>query len=125
MKDKLKNVVDKMGLIEASSSLGLPIKKIVDILDLQFKTFDDLEFEPFRSGVSSKIIFDNGFGASIVRHENSYGGTKGLYELAVLDKDGYLNYDTPITDDVLGYLTPEKVTEILIKIQDLKNQNYP
>lgn len=121
MKDKLQNIVDKMGLIEASSSLGLPIRKIVDILDLQFKTFEDIEFEPIHKGVKSKIMFDNGFGASVVRHENSYGGSKGLYELAVLDKEGYLNYDTPITDDVLGYLTPEKVTEILIQIQDLKN----
>lgn len=121
MKDKLQNIVDKMGLIDASSSLGLSIKKIVDKLDLKYKTFDDLEFEPFGRGVKSMIIFDNGFGASVVRHENSYGGTKGLFELAVLDKEGYLNYDTPITDDVLGYLTPENVTEILIQIQDLKS----
>lgn len=124
MKDKLQNVVDKMGLIEASSSLGLPIKKIVDILDLQFKTFDDLEFKPhpYAGGVVSRIMFDNGYGASVVSIEISYGSKKGLYELAVLDKDGKLTYDTPITDDdVVGYLSPEQVTEILIQIQDLKN----
>ena len=46
MKDKLKSVVDKLGLIEASSTLGLPIQKIIDILDLKFKTFDDIEFIP-------------------------------------------------------------------------------
>lgn len=123
MKDKLQNVVDKMGLIEASSSLGLPIKKIVDILDLQFKTFDDLEFRPhpYGEGIASQIFFDNGFGASVVSFESSYGGKKGLYELAVLDKDGKLTYDTPITDDVVGYLSPEQVTEYLFRIQDLKN----
>ena len=121
MKDKLQKIVDRMGLIDASSSLGISIKKIVDMLDLQFKTFEDIEFEPYHEGVKSKIMFNNGFGSSVVRHKNSYGGSKGLYELAVLDKDGYLNYDTPITNDVLGFLTPENVTEILIQIQDLKN----
>jgi hypothetical protein len=40
--------------------------------------------------------------------------------LAVLDNYGKLTYDTPITDDVLGYLKPEEVTDYLIQIQDLK-----
>jgi hypothetical protein len=39
--------------------------------------------------------------------------------LAVLNNDGDLTYDTPITNDVLGYLSKEDVTEILIKIQQL------
>ncbi len=122
MKDKLKSVVNKLGLIEASSTLGLPIQKIIDILDLKFKTFDDIEFKhhPLGNGIQGAITFDNGYGASVVRHEYSYGGKKGLYELAVLDKDGELTYDTPITSDVMGYLSPKDVTEILIQIQDLK-----
>jgi hypothetical protein len=66
-------------------------------------------------------MFENGYGASVVSHPMSYGGKMGLYELAVLDKNGELTYDTPITDDVIGYLTPEQVTEKLIEIQDLKN----
>ena len=123
MKDKLKSVVDKLGLIDASSTLGLPIQKIIDILDLKFKTFDDIEFIPYvgLGGVGGEIVFDNGYGASVVCHNYSRGGNKGLYELAVLDKDGELTYDTPITDGVMGYLTPDDVTEILIQIQDLKN----
>jgi hypothetical protein len=85
------------------------------------KTFKDLEFKehPINDGVVSRIIFDNGYGASVVRHEYSYGGKDGLYELAVLSNDGELTYDTPITNDVLGYLTTNEVTEILIKIQEL------
>lgn len=123
MKDKLKSVVDKLGLIEASSTLGLPIQKIIDILDLKFKTFDDIEFITYGelNGVGGKIMFDNGYGASVVSHNYSYGGNSGLYELAVLDKDGKLTYDTPITNDVVGYLSPEQVTEFLFQIQDLKN----
>jgi hypothetical protein len=121
MKDKLKSVVDKLGLIDASSTLGLPIQKIIDILDLKFKTFDDIKFIEQLNGVRGRIMFDNGYGASVIRHNFSYGGKIGLYELAVLDKDGEPTYNTPITDDVMGYLTPEDVTEILIQIQDLKN----
>jgi hypothetical protein len=41
-----------------------------------------------------------------------------LYELAVF-KDGEICYDTPITDDVIGYLRPEDVTDVMVKIQQL------
>ena len=86
------------------------------------KTFNDLEFtqlDPFMNGVQSRVLFENGYGASVVRHEYSYGGKDGLYELAVLSNEGELTYDTPITNDVLGYLTDKDVTEVLIKIQQL------
>ncbi len=85
------------------------------------KTFKDLEFkelDSFYNGVQCIVNFKNGYGASIVKHDYSYGGKEGLYELAVLKSDGIV-YDTPITDDVLGYLTTNEVTEILIKIQQL------
>ena len=85
------------------------------------KTFKDLQFKqhPWADGIISRIVFENGYGASVVRHEYSYGGKDGLYELAVLNNDGDLTYDTPITNDVLGYLTDKDVTEVLIKIQQL------
>ena len=86
------------------------------------KAFKDLEFVEHPShigGVQARITFENGYGASVVRHEYSYGGKDGLYELAVLNNDGDLTYDTPITNDVLGYLTDKDVTEVLIKIQQL------
>ena len=84
------------------------------------KTFNDLEFfdHPRGNGVQARIRFDNGYGASIVKTDFSYGGKEGLYELAVIDDNG-LNYKTPITDDVIGYLTEEEVTEYLYKIQNL------
>jgi len=86
------------------------------------KTFKDLEFNEHPNGmggVQAKIQFDNGFGASVVKTPFSYGGTRGLYELAIFGKDGDITYDTPITDDVLGYLSEVKVTETLAKIQAL------
>jgi hypothetical protein len=85
------------------------------------KQFKDLQFKkhPHLNGVISRITFDNGYGASVVKHEFSYGSDKGLYELAVLDKNGDLTYDTPITDDVIGYLREEDVTDVMEKIQKL------
>ena len=85
------------------------------------KTFKDLEFKqhPSADGIISRITFENGYGASVVRHEYSYGGKDGLYEVAVLDSDGELTYSTPVTDDVIGYLRDIDVTDVMEKIQQL------
>jgi hypothetical protein len=86
------------------------------------KTFNDLEFKDmpdYYQGVQATIKFDNGYGASIVRHNFSYGHEQGLYELAVLDSSGAITYDTLVTEDVLGYLSEEDVTNALKQIQEL------
>jgi len=86
------------------------------------KQFKDLEFVPHAAGmggVMSRITFENGYGASVVSSPYTYGGDKGLYELAVLDSDGELTYTTSVTDDVIGYLRPEDVTDVMAKIQEL------
>jgi hypothetical protein len=41
--------------------------------------------------------------------------------LAVLDSTGRITYDTPITNDVLGYLTEDEVTHYMIEVQKLMN----
>jgi hypothetical protein len=85
------------------------------------KTFNDLEFKthPRGSGIISRIKFDNGYGASVVKGPYTYGGDKGLYELAVTDSNDDLTYSTPVTSDVEGYLTEEDVTKLLTQIQNL------
>lgn len=88
------------------------------------KTFKDLEFEqindaPFMVGKKSRMHFDNGFGVSVVSHTYSYGGKRGLYEIAVLDKNGELTYDTPVTNDVIGNLSETGVTNIMKEVQEL------
>jgi len=66
-------------------------------------------------GFHIEFMFPNGYGASIIEHNGSYG-----LELAVL-KEGHLYYDSPITDDVIGYLTIKELKETLRKIQSLSN----
>jgi len=120
--DAIKELVDEIGVVKTSKETSIEMLELIKMLNLPFKTFDDINFIPHpMSGVRSVTMFENGYGASVVSHPMSYGGQMGLYELAVLDKNGELTYDTPITDDVIGYLTPEQVTEKLIEIQDLKN----
>jgi len=63
--------------------------------------------------------FKNGYGASVVKHEGSYGGKSGLWELAVLDAEGSLCYDTEITSDVIGHLNDPEVDQLLERIADL------
>jgi len=66
--------------------------------------------------------FGNGYGASVVQGQHTYGGPAGLYELAVISFDGdewHLTYQTPITEDVLGHLTLAEVAETLVRIAAL------
>jgi hypothetical protein len=87
------------------------------------KKFEDLDFikldDGFMKGVKCRMMFENGFGVSVVSHTYSYGGKDGLFEIAVLDEDGCLTYNTPVTNDVVGYLKPDEVTEIMEQVQNL------
>ena len=53
---------------------------------------------------SRVVEFENGYAASIISHDYSYGGRHGLFEVAVLH-DGEIVYDTPITNDAIDGLT--------------------
>jgi hypothetical protein len=71
------------------------------------------------SGVQYEFKFRNGWGASVVRHEGSYGHEAGLWELAVLDRAGNINYSTPVTNDVIDWLDVEGVRATLLQIAEL------
>lgn len=67
--------------------------------------------------------FANGYGASVIRTPHSYGYIKNLWELAVMkktaDDDWLLCYDTPITDNVIGWLSEGDVDILLAEIENL------
>jgi len=84
-------------------------------------TFAELDFIIRRDAFGGKraiTAYPNGYGASIVIGPNSYGGESGKYEVAVT-KGGELCYTTPLTDDVVGHLSEEGVTELLTAIAAL------
>mgnify|MGYP003994229167 CR=1 FL=1 len=83
--------------------------------------FDLLTFEDTKvpQGVAAKVEFPNGWGASIVKSDISYGGKSGLFEIAVLDNDGKINSQTDITDDVVGWCDDKDVDRILTAISKL------
>lgn len=54
----------------------------------------------------------HGLEVSVTRGSTTFGGSQGLFELAILE-DGLCCYTTPITSDVLGYLSESEVLEVL------------
>ena len=77
------------------------------------------EVRSLNGGVQRRYRFANGYGASVVTSPYSYGGERGLWELAVLDGNDRLVYDTPVTSDVIGWLTEANVEEKLTEIEAL------
>jgi hypothetical protein len=92
--------------------------------------FTDLPFEPavpvLRNGDPNAVLvhydFPHGYSVSVVRNRYSYGGPRGLYELALMcTLTGDIVYDTPVTPDhdVLGSLTEADVTRVLQQVEAL------
>lgn len=83
-------------------------------------TINGLTWEPHPAGFGgerARITFANGYTASVVR--GGIGYTKGgTYEIAVM-RDGRLDLSTPITDDVLGFLSEEAANNALAAIAAL------
>ena len=97
-------------------------------LNLNIKGFEQnlIEKKPIWDGIQHLFRFDNGYGASVVKHHGSYGSYEDLWELAVIRFDDhaawYLTYDTPITNDVEGFLKDKDVRNLLKQIRDLQKQ---
>lgn len=84
---------------------------------------EKLGHDPFN--MQWRFKFDNGYGASIIKHFGSFGFEKDKFELAVLlwdDNNRCLCYDTEITDNVMGHLTNQEVMDTLHRIKDLKKE---
>lgn len=96
-------------------------------LNLNYEGFESnlISKAPIFGGIQYRFRFDNNFGASVIKHEYSYGSGEDLWELAVLvfgdgySEKGELTYETEITPDVEGYLTDEDVRKLLERIKGL------
>lgn len=89
------------------------------------KTFNDLKFNLHTEkgfDTHAVMFFDNGYGISVITGEDAYSDDKHPYECAIIKgskENYYMVYDTPITDDVIGFCNKEKVSEIMKQIQEL------
>ena len=98
--------------------------KIPDTLRQIFKVSSALPHtmtlseRPELGGLQKIFEFPNGFGASVVIHDFSYG-----LELALLDKDHNIIQHPDITDDVAGFLNVDSCNDLLEKIARLPNKN--
>lgn len=89
------------------------------------KTFKDLKFEPhpistygikpYSNAKQAIETFENGYGVSVLFGNCFYSNGKNSYELAIL-LNGELCYNTEITGDVLGYLSKDEVSEVMLKV---------
>lgn len=80
-----------------------------------------------RLGIQYKFHFENGYGASVIKHGGSYGYEYDLWELALLKNYGEswnLEYRKIVENDVLGFLTDEQVNKLLENIKDGKVDEY-
>jgi len=82
------------------------------------RTFEPYLTRLYNGGEQRRYRFPNGYEASVVQGPYTYGGPQGLLELPVM-VDGHCYYETPITDNVLGYLTEADVQRTLAEIAAL------
>jgi hypothetical protein len=93
------------------------------------KTFKDLKFETHSIAESGVVCykdakqaieqFENGYGVSVLFGSCFYSNGEDTYELAVLYNDE-VTYDSGITDDVMGHLSEDEISEIMLKVATLK-----
>jgi len=85
--------------------------------------FEDINFlKDSEGGVRGRVFFKNGYGISVVCNKYSYGNEKGLYEIAVLNLDGTICYDSSVTQDVVGWLTQVQVQDFINQIENLPSK---
>ena len=81
----------------------------------------------FAGGLGLHRELENGLTVSIVMHEMSYGGERGLWELGVWqtkNPDKWMTMDIfNSDDDVVGFMNTRRVAEHLQTIEEWRNEN--
>ena len=72
-------------------------------------------------GTQRLYKFANGYGASVINHQHSYGIELAVikWDLKVIPFDWDLVYNTPVTDNVITYMTLKQVEKVLACIEKL------
>lgn len=94
--------------------------------ELYYIVKDAVEWEitEYLGGYHIKVEYPNGYGASIAKHNSSYGHNEDLWELAVLH-NGEIACDTSIASDTVGYLDDDEVASFCQTIQNWDEDGMP
>tara|TARA_R110002126_G_scaffold59533_1_gene155968 strand:+ start:416 stop:712 length:297 start_codon:yes stop_codon:yes gene_type:complete len=85
-----------------------------------------LQFEQSKYHKGIQLVLDfKKYELSVVQHDGSYGGTKGLFEIMVSDSTGGVELPgiTEPGDTVKGFLTLEEVSIICKKLTSITGNN--
>jgi len=87
------------------------------------KNFKDLVFKNHPAAphfsTQAEMKFDNNYGVSVITGQGAYTSESSPYEIAITYK-GELCYSTDITDDVIGYQNEGDVSDVMKRVQELK-----
>lgn len=92
---------------------------------MEYKTFEDLQFRPhyiLEEGQHAKIMFENGYGVSVVFGDKFYSNGIDTYEVAIIKGEGIAS-DENGDQMVFGRVSKERVTEIMKMVQDFKTKD--
>ena len=104
--------------------------KIIIMDQKGYKTFSDLVFKPYpcptigtfdgckNNEKIAQMNFSNSYGISVILGKSFGSNGVDTYEVALL-KDGVINYRISPTNDIIGYATEDKVTELMVYLQNL------
>lgn len=87
----------------------------IDITKLPYKN-NIIHTEAMNGGVGIIYQFNNGYQASVVMHNSSYGGADGLIEIAAMRNKTIVDIGLSQSDEVVGWLTYEEAGKVLHKI---------
>lgn len=87
-----------------------------------------IPFFPRRGGDGTQglVVLNNGYTLSIVKGEHTYGGDKGLYEMAIFF-EGDIVEEHPIlegTSGVVGWLDEKEIEELIKKLRLYRPAGY-
>ena len=74
--------------------------------------------EEYMNARHAKMQFENGYGISVLKGTLFYSNGIDTYEVAVLDNNG-ICHNTSMTNDVIGYVDADEVSDIMKQIQEL------
>lgn len=91
-------------------------------------TFDMIPFFPRRGGdgIQGLVVLNNGYTVSIVKGERTFGGSKGLFEVAFFH-GGEMVEEHPLlekTSGVIGWLDEKEVEEVIKKLRLYRPDGY-